>query len=229
VTSERQTKANRVNAKKSTGPRSASGKAASAKNAIRHGLLSESATMSNEDPAEFAKHVESLVEALKPVGALELQLSRRIAELSWRLARVRRLEVGVLEEGVHRHAASNARADVAKLEFNADVTAERRQLDLEFIGSDPMHMITAGRQIRNHTLEEWSKGLQRLKAAETEIREGSAAPGAVYGLIRDRLSNLSRYETTLDRGLSRALGDLAALQEKRADDPPEDETIQAAI
>ena len=47
--SEKQRRANRENAKKSTGPRTAEGKARSSKNGIKHGLLARDAVMADED------------------------------------------------------------------------------------------------------------------------------------------------------------------------------------
>ena len=51
--SEKQQRANRENAKKSTGPRTAEGKARSSKNGIKHGLLARDAVMAGEDQAEY--------------------------------------------------------------------------------------------------------------------------------------------------------------------------------
>ena len=54
MTSEKQRKANRQNAKKSTGPRTEDGKASTSQNALKHGLLARDAVLPGEDPADFA-------------------------------------------------------------------------------------------------------------------------------------------------------------------------------
>ena len=62
-----QRKANRQNAKKSTGPRTPEGKARSSQNALKHGLLARDAVMADEDPAEYDR--QGLVtEQLKQLG-----------------------------------------------------------------------------------------------------------------------------------------------------------------
>jgi hypothetical protein len=61
MTTERQIVANRQNAKKSTGPRSAAGKVRSSRNAYRHGL---SVPSGNIEP--FAQDVLELARALSP-------------------------------------------------------------------------------------------------------------------------------------------------------------------
>src|SRR4051794_39457172 len=71
MTSSKQTRANRENAKRSTGPRTDAGKASSSKNAMRHGLLSEASTLPDEDPAEFDAHAAAIKRDLEPVGGLE--------------------------------------------------------------------------------------------------------------------------------------------------------------
>ncbi|MGA2497773.1 MAG: hypothetical protein ABSH20_08535, partial [Tepidisphaeraceae bacterium] len=47
------TAANRLNAQKSTGPRTAAGKAKSALNALKHGLTSQSPLLPTENPADY--------------------------------------------------------------------------------------------------------------------------------------------------------------------------------
>ena len=44
--------ANRRNAKKSTGPKTAGGKAAAARNSLKHGLLAEDVVCGDEDHSE---------------------------------------------------------------------------------------------------------------------------------------------------------------------------------
>ena len=53
VASEKQIAANRVNSKKSTGPKTARGKARSAMNATTHGLTSKTVAMLAEDSIAF--------------------------------------------------------------------------------------------------------------------------------------------------------------------------------
>ena len=52
-----QIKANRNNAKKSTGPRTEEGKAVVAKNALKHGLLARDTVLPGEDPANFDRQL----------------------------------------------------------------------------------------------------------------------------------------------------------------------------
>ena len=51
MSTQAQTKANRQNSKKSTGPRTAEGKAVVSKNAVKHGLFAAEAVITGEDPA----------------------------------------------------------------------------------------------------------------------------------------------------------------------------------
>jgi hypothetical protein len=98
MSSRRQIEANRRNAKKSTGPRSAEGKAIVAKNAVRHGLLSRDVLVRGEDAAEFDGFAERLRAQLGPVGEIEKFLADRIVVNRWRLRRLGRIEAAVLDE-----------------------------------------------------------------------------------------------------------------------------------
>ncbi len=87
MATEAQIAANRRNAEKSTGPRTADGKAVVAQNAVQHGLLAREGVLRGEDAEEFERHREMLLEQLNPVGALEGILATRIVDLTWRLQR----------------------------------------------------------------------------------------------------------------------------------------------
>lgn len=86
MTSERKQKANRANARSSTGPKTAKGKARSAKNALRHGLNSPVL----KHPA-LAKEVERIASHIAGEGASGALLARAraIAEAQIDLQRVR--------------------------------------------------------------------------------------------------------------------------------------------
>jgi hypothetical protein len=68
VTSDRQIEANRRNAKKSTGPRTAEGKAVVAQNAVRHGLLSTKLLIEGEEAAELFGLADRPRAELRPEG-----------------------------------------------------------------------------------------------------------------------------------------------------------------
>ena len=87
MATEAQIEANRTNAQKSTGPRTAEGKAIVAQNAITHGLLARAGVIPGEDEHEFAAHREGLLQQLRPGAPLEEVLADRIVDLSWRLQR----------------------------------------------------------------------------------------------------------------------------------------------
>ena len=53
MSSQRKLEANRMNAKRSTGPRTSPGKLRSSMNARKHGLTGKSIVIGDEDPKEF--------------------------------------------------------------------------------------------------------------------------------------------------------------------------------
>ncbi|MBL0162035.1 MAG: hypothetical protein IPP47_34000 [Bryobacterales bacterium] len=85
--------ANQANARHSTGPRTAEGKAASARNNTSHGLCSKDFVILAGEEQEFSDFMTSLEASIQPVGALELDLFTQLAHASWGLRRCRRAEV----------------------------------------------------------------------------------------------------------------------------------------
>jgi hypothetical protein len=89
--------ANRKNAALSTGPRTQAGKAASSRNAFKHGGYGSKSVaiprgLLAEDDAEVAQFLEGIVESLAPRDALEVEQAQRIAICFLRLRRVSRYE-----------------------------------------------------------------------------------------------------------------------------------------
>jgi len=92
MTSEARIVANRLNAQKSTGPRTAEGKTAVAQNAVKHGLSGQCDVIRGEDQEEFDQYREELFWELNPVGVMQSRLAERIVSLAWRLRRAERLQ-----------------------------------------------------------------------------------------------------------------------------------------
>jgi hypothetical protein len=84
-----QINANRTNAQKSTGPRTAPGKAVVAQNAVRHGLPAQEAVLKGEEVDGSALGREEMLEELAPAGSVETRLAERIApnKANWRRPR----------------------------------------------------------------------------------------------------------------------------------------------
>jgi hypothetical protein len=97
-----QIQANRLNAQKSTGPRTAEGKERASRNALKHGLLAREAVIMGEDPEEFEIYREGMLAELAPAGVVETMLAERVVGLAWRLRRAERLQnmaFAALDEG----------------------------------------------------------------------------------------------------------------------------------
>jgi len=100
--SERKIQANRRNALRSSGPKTARGKRTVARNAIKHGFLAQEVVITagdgKENLEEFHAMVERLWEYYEPVGVVEEILVQRIATCWWRLARAIRAENGEIRQ-----------------------------------------------------------------------------------------------------------------------------------
>jgi hypothetical protein len=97
MASDAQVAANRINAQKSTGPRTAEGKAVVSQNALKHGLLAREAVIRGEDPGEFEFYRDRMLGELAPVGMTESALAERAVGLSWRLRRAERVQNEVFD------------------------------------------------------------------------------------------------------------------------------------
>src|SRR5215469_16925263 len=79
MASEKHIAANRRNASRSTGPKTAEGKARMRLNALKHGLTADTVVLPGEDPAALEARVDAWKDDLRPGGALEDYLVERAA------------------------------------------------------------------------------------------------------------------------------------------------------
>jgi hypothetical protein len=78
--------------RKSTGPKTEAGKAASSKNALRHGLASGTILIPGEDPAEFQALEDALFDQYKPADPTQTLLVHDMAKHHWLKDRALRLQ-----------------------------------------------------------------------------------------------------------------------------------------
>jgi hypothetical protein len=206
-----QIEANRQNAKKSTGPKTAAGKAKVSSNAVKHGLLTEAALLPEEDEAAFQIFADDLLADLKPEGAVERLLAEQIVDLGWRLRRVRRIETGLIIRGKAVADEDWFRGKVEELEFRESDIAQNRLLMQH--GIIPPDMLVAVSQP-----ERYVALLESADEAAEVGRSDLARLGEVF--VRDAVggdvfSKVSRYETAIARRLSRTLDEFRAAQQAR--------------
>src|SRR5690242_19956839 len=97
MTSPRKHAANRQNALRSTGPRTAVGKARSARNKRPiHGLFAREALLATENRRDFDRLAAALREDSKPVGGREELLVDVMIVAAWKERRLLRMEADIL-------------------------------------------------------------------------------------------------------------------------------------
>jgi hypothetical protein len=98
---EKKLAANRMNAHKSTGPRSPRGKAASSKNSLKHGLLGETPIISGvESRKQWEGHRDAVLESFEPLDYPHKLLAIQLAVASWNMWRADRCEVEMAKAAV---------------------------------------------------------------------------------------------------------------------------------
>jgi len=94
MATDKQTAANRLNAQKSTGPRTPEGRAAVCLNGVKHGLTAETIVLKGESEADFTNLLDSLEAEHDPASPTEEALVVQLAMATWRLRRLYHVEAG---------------------------------------------------------------------------------------------------------------------------------------
>jgi hypothetical protein len=190
MASERQIRANRRNALKSTGPRTAAGKTASARNALRHGLTAHQVVIDGEDPAQFDALLHRFRGEFQPESALEEFLVERLAGLAWRLRRVPLFEAALLAWIAHRQAETHGPTGI----LLGDVFLSSEAGPLSMVPPEP-----------------------RVDRRDAHERRLTGRMLAAVLSKDDFLSKLGRYEALLMKQLARTLAALRELIAARAE------------
>jgi hypothetical protein len=118
--SDRQLRANRANAQKSTGPRTEEGKQRSRLNGLRHGITGQVSIMTDENRTAHDAFCNPIIARLAADGPLEMQLAHLIAQDHWRLNRIQSIEDGLYVLGqcrpINQVDSGAPQADVALAE-----------------------------------------------------------------------------------------------------------------
>jgi hypothetical protein len=125
---EKQMEASRLNGAKSHGPVTPEGKAISAQNNLRHGMLAKAILIEGESLEKFYQFMQSLEATWLPVGLIENAFIETMALSQWRQMRL----VGMQNAGIDSEVSKQSEFDPATRAFLAFTTMaeQSRVLDL---------------------------------------------------------------------------------------------------
>ena len=109
--------ANRRNAKKSTGPRTAEGRKRASLSALRHGMTAKTVILPHESASNYNEIRDALIHDYAPATVQELMLVDQIAVGYWRTIRARRFETAMFDNQLRtkkRELAMDKKPDPAR-------------------------------------------------------------------------------------------------------------------
>ncbi len=163
MATNKQTRANRANAKKSTGPRTTAGKTRSSKNALKHGLLSQDSVLPGEAPEEFDRQLTAIEDWVLPRNPLEREICRQIADAAWHMQRLSRIETAMMTAKMN-----HVRAYVEHIKSDVDLDREdqTRLLGKAMLGGT--QSVVQLSRYDGHLTRRFYRAVELL----TEIRQG---------------------------------------------------------
>src|ERR1035438_4259361 len=99
MASQKQLAANRLNAKKSTGPRSPQGKARSSMNALKTGIDAGTHIIQHESPSRLEALADEYYDRFHPTTPEQRMLVDTLVDSEWLLRRFRRVEAQLWQQG----------------------------------------------------------------------------------------------------------------------------------
>jgi len=193
-------RANRANARRSTGPKTAKGKASVRLNAFRHGLLVRDVVLPGEDADVFEELRNQTRANLSPVGPIEEFLADQIVNIIWRLRRLERAETLLFYSRMYSVKAVRMSDKVRSYCEPASIGP--------FHEMDRAAYTEAREELDRATSERDRDEVLLGRAIDADSKEG------------DAFAKLSRYEKSLERSLYRALEELRQLQDTRESRTP---------
>jgi hypothetical protein len=236
--SERKLKANRENAKKSSGPKTPRGKAYSRRNALRHGLCAKKLLPEfhwpGEDEDDFYKICDSLMRSYPPRDVLEALEVKNLADCLFRRVRARRYEtaeirlaqakfrIGALYSSqTPLHLLEGAQREIEAgngmpKELEKQIFAAYPPLEQLWPRLKHNARILAQQQHLRLVLATVRVAIDYLVAESKMVYDNVLDLGLNLAAIpnRDAVDRLLRYEPANDRALSRSLDRLDRLHKR---------------
>ncbi len=177
--------ANQANAKKSTGPKTAAGKAASARNNFRHGFTGAFSVVEGEDQSGFDQLLEALLGEHQPATPTESLLVEGMAQHYWMKQRAIRRQSTLQEQDERqlalylRYQTANDRAFHKCLDHLLKLRAEKRKAEIGFESQRRKQAEEARKQAseaRRRDRHPWALLLAQAKVDHQELQNLKLAP-----------------------------------------------------
>ena len=181
MATQKQREANRLNAQKSTGPKSEEGKSVARMNAYTHGLTAQTIVIGDEDPKAFDALRAQLEAEFNPRPGLEADLVERLAVNIWRMRRMPVFEAAIIRLGSEQAASNKRQGHNLDSLFDPDL----EEVPFEDIA---LGLIRNQGMLRNLSryetslLNAYNRTLQQLIALQ-ERRESKEAEAKVVDLV----------------------------------------------
>ena len=211
MTSLRQIEANSRNAIGSTGPVTEEGKQRSRRNAVRHGLTSETVIGTLEDAEDYRAFETAVASGFSPETATERELVLRLASLLWRLRRTTAIETGLFEMSKEAATGGDQSTDPSPEDAVVRLSAFRRPSTASPSGIDSLQDQTQ-RERRSEDPE-----IRERASSEIDMTSLAGRFLRLAALDNEAFERLGRYETALWRQACQIIFMLDVLRRQNLD------------
>ena len=144
-----QIEANRLNARKSTGPRSAHGKAASSQNALKSGIDAQSEIIPGEKPGDLDALAAEYLDSFQPTTPEERLFVDTLVRDDWQLRRLARVEAQIWEHTIANFFDPDEDTPLGHAFTNSGRTFERLQRRINATGRSYRNALHELQQIQS--------------------------------------------------------------------------------
>lgn len=145
--------ANRLNAQRSTGPRTEEGKHRVSRNAVTHGLTAQTICLAEESSQAFYTLRRHMLEDLNPSGEIQCQLAEQIIAARWRLMRLWETETGLYDEALQAGSSDES------------LTSRRTRAFRKLAGDGALDKL---HRYETRLARDYDRALRRLKELQAE-------------------------------------------------------------
>jgi len=241
-TSARKVEANRRNAKRSTGPRSARGKSWSRLNALKHGILASQAVITMTEGRDAREAFEELVDGLAldfaPVGTFEHTLVQQIAACFWRQRRLLMFENRAAFESrdrrTYREMNQGARGPrplyiLGELKLEGDEVLDRAEVGLDLPGeADTLRLIRYEASITRSLKTALAQLNAHQRGRLAAGRKTEPTPRPSPKVVVDQRASKRAREQALYRGAKSSLFTHGMMQEQEEEEAQREAEQEAA-